>query len=155
MKNQGDMKIEIEYNGGVALCRIEPMDKPGKMVNFDEADNKSQAYALGAFQCIREKWQREQRLEQFKNHPVMHIRREFQVKKGNLDKIDKLLQEGVVLKWSYDPNRDPDISVTLRDGHTIVGTNGWLIQDTEGRWWGIYDGYHRMLEEYQKIVIKQ
>ena len=48
----------------------------------------------------------------------------------------------------------PTISVTLRDGHTIVETNGWLMQDTEGRWWGMGNEYHRMLEEYQKIVIE-
>jgi hypothetical protein len=32
----------------------------------------------------------------------------------------------------------------------IVG--GWLLQDTEGRWWGMDNGYHRMLEHYGKIV---
>ena len=52
------MKIEIDYNGAFAVCRIEPMDKPGKMVNFNNADTKSQTYALSAFQTIKEHWRR-------------------------------------------------------------------------------------------------
>ena len=146
------MKIEIDYNGAFAVCRIEPMDEPGKMVNFNEADTKSQTYALSAFMCIREHWQREKRLEQYKKHPVIHIKREFQVTTFNFDKIQELSKEGVVLMWSFDVSRDPTISVTLKDGHTIVKTNGWLMQDTEGRWWGMDNGYHRMLEQYGKIV---
>lgn len=35
------MKIEIEYNGAIAVCRIEPMDEPDRMVPFNEADTKS------------------------------------------------------------------------------------------------------------------
>lgn len=149
------MKIEIDYNGAFAVCRIEPMEEPGKMVNFNDADTKSQTYALSAFRCIDEHWRREKQLERYKKHPVMHIKQEFQVMMRNFDKIDKLSKEGVVLMWSYDVSRDPTISVTLKDGHTIVETNGWLMQDTEGRWWGMDNGYHRMLEQYQKIIIKR
>ena len=50
------MKIEIEYNGTFAVCSIEPMDEPGRMVNFNEADTKSQTYALSAFRTIEEHW---------------------------------------------------------------------------------------------------
>lgn len=53
------MKIEIEYNGAFAVCSIEPMDEPGRMVNFNEADTKSQTYALSAFRTIEEHWRRE------------------------------------------------------------------------------------------------
>ena len=147
------MKIEIDYNGAFAVCRIEPMEEPGKMVNFNEADTKSQTYALSAFRTIEEHWQREKRLEQYKKHPVLHIKREFQVTTFNFDKIQELSREGVVLMWSFDVSRDPTISVTLKDGHTIVKTGGWLMQDTEGGWWGMDNRYHRMLEQYQKIVI--
>lgn len=146
------MKIEIDYNGAFAVCRIEPMEEPGKMVNFNEADTKSQTYALSAFQTIKEHWQREQRLARFKNLPVMHIRRELQVMPHNFDQIQELSQQGIILQWSFDVNRDPTISVTLNDNHTIVEDNGWLIQDTEGRWWGMDNGYHRMLQEYHKII---
>ena len=146
------MKIEIEYNGAFAVCSIEPMDKPGRMVPFNEADTNSQAYAPDAFRTIEEHWRREKQLERYKKHPVMHIKQEFKVMVQNFDKIDKLSEEGVVLMWSYDVRRDPTISVTLKDDHTIVETNGWLMQDTEGRWWGMDNGYHRMLENYGKIV---
>lgn len=149
------MKIEIDYNGAFAVCRIEPMEKPGTMVNFNEADAMSQTFALSAFRCIEEHWRREKQLEKYKQHPVIHIRQEFQVTMQNFDKIDKLSKEGVVLMWSYDISRDPTISVTLRDSLIIVKTDGWLMQDTEGGWWGMDDGYHRMLEEYQKIVIER
>lgn len=57
------MKIEIDYNGAFAVCRIEPMEEPGKMVNFNEADTKSQTYALSAFQTIKEHWKREKQKE--------------------------------------------------------------------------------------------
>lgn len=59
------MKIEIDYNGAFAVCRIEPMDEPGKMVYFNESDTMSQIYALSAFQTIKEHWQREQRLAEW------------------------------------------------------------------------------------------
>ena len=147
------MKIEIDYNGAFAVCRIELMGRPGKMVNFNEADTISQNFALSAFQTIKEHWEREQRLARFKKLPVIHIKREFQVTTFNFDKIQELSREGVVLMWSFDVSRDPTISVTLKDGHTIVKTGGWLMQDTEGGWWGMDNGYHRMLEQYQKIVI--
>ena len=149
------MKIEIEYNGAFAVCRIEPMEEPGKMVNFNDADAMSQAYALGAFTTIKEDWQREKQLERYKQHPVMHIKQEFQVTTRNLDKIYKLSKEGIILTWSFDVSCDPTISVTLKDDNTIVETNGWLMQDTEGRWWGMDNGYHRMLEQYQKIIIER
>lgn len=57
------MKIEIDYNGAFAACRIEPMEELGKMVNFNEADTKSQTYALSAFQTIKEHWKREKQKE--------------------------------------------------------------------------------------------
>ena len=149
------MKIEIDYNGAFAVCRIEPMEEPGKMVNFNDADSKSQTFAFGAFHTIEEHWRREKQLEQWKKHPVMHIKREVQIMQHNFDQIQELSKEGVIKEWSFDISRTPTISVTLNDNHTIVEDFGWLLQDTEGRWWGMDNGYHRMLEEYQKIVIER
>lgn len=146
------MKIEIDYNGAFAVCRIEPMEEPGKMVPFNEADTKSQTYALSAFMCIREHWQREKRLEQYKKHPVMHVKREIEVHIQNFNQLQELAKEGVIAEWSFDMSRTPTLSVKMSDNHTIVETNGWLMQDTEGRWWGMDNGYHRMLEHYGKIV---
>lgn len=148
------MKIEIDYNGAFAVCRIEPMDEPGKMVYFNDADTKSQTFALGAFRTVKEHWQREQRLAQYKSHPVLHIQREFQVHPMNLEQIQELSQKGVILQWSYDVSHNPTISITLSDNHTTVEDHGWLLQDMEGRWLGMDSGYHRMLKEYNKIVIE-
>ena len=145
------MKIEIEYNGAFAVCSIEPMDEQGRMVNFNEADTKSQTYALDAFRTIEEHWRREKQLEQYKNHPVMHIQREFQVNLINFDQIQELSQKGIIKQGSYDVTRDPTISVTLND-NTVVETGGWLMQDTEGRWCGMDNCHHRMLKEHGKIV---
>jgi hypothetical protein len=149
------MKIEIDYNGAFAVCRIEPMDEPSKMVNFNEADTKSQTYALSAFQTIKEHWQREQRLARFKNHPVMHVKRQIQVTMQNFNQLQELAKEGVITEWSFDTSQTPTLSVKLSDNRTIIEDFGWLIQDTEGRWWGMDDGYHRTLEEYQKIIIEK
>lgn len=149
------MKIEIDYNGAFAVCNIELMNEPGKMANFNDADTKSQTYALRAFQTIKEHWQREQRLARFKNLPVCHYKREIQVGKANLNEFQKLTQEGVIESFSFDSSGLPYISLTLADGHTNVSDGGWLMQDTVGRWWGMDDGYHRMLEEYNKIVIER
>ena len=149
------MKIEIDYNGAFAVCNIELMEEPGKMVNFNDADTKSQTYALSAFQTIKGHWQREQRLARFKNHPVMHVKRQIQVTMQNFNQLKELTKEGVIAEWSFDTSRTSTLSVKLSDNHTIVEDNGWLIQDTEGRWWGMDSGYHRMLEEYQKIVMER
>ena len=149
------MKIEIDYNGAFAVCRIEPMDEPGKMVYFNDADTMSQTYALSAFCTIEEHWRREKQLERYKKHPVMHSQREFQVHPMNFEQIHEMSQKGVILKWSYDVSSNPTISITLSDNHTTVEDHGWLLQDMEGRWWGMDSGYHRMLKEYNKIVIEQ
>ena len=148
------MKIEIDYNGAFAVCNIELMEEPGKIVNFNDADTKSQTYALSAFRTIEEHWRREKQLEKWKKHPVMHIQREFQVHPMNFEQIQELSQKGVILQWSYDVSRNPTISSMLNDNHTTVEDHGWLLQDMEGRWWGMDDGYHRMLEEYQKIKME-
>ena len=148
------MKITIDYNGAFAVCDIEPMEEPGKMVNFNEADTKSQTFALSAFRCIEEHWKREKYLEQYKKHPVMHIKREIQVRQQNFDQLCELSRKGVIFTWSFNTAESPNISVLLNDNHTTVTTNGWLLEDTEGRWWGMDDGYHRMLIEYNKIVIE-
>lgn len=145
------MKIEIEYNGAFAVCSIEPMDEQGRMVNFNEADTKSQTYALDAFRTIEEHWRREKQLEQYKNHPVMHIQREFQVCPMNFDYIQELSQKGVIQQLSYDVIRDPSIRATLND-NTVVETGCWLLQDTDGRWCGMSNCHHRMLKEHAKIV---
>jgi hypothetical protein len=125
------------------------------MVNFNDADTKSQAYAISAFQTIKDHWQRERCLAQFKNHPVVHIKREIQVKIQNFNKLQELEKNGVITEWSFDTSRTPIFSVKLSDNDTIVEDFGWLIQDTEGRWWGINNSYHRMLEKYQKIKMEE
>jgi len=151
------MKIEIDYNGAFAVCRIEPMDEPGKMVNFNESDAKSQIYALSAFQTIKEHWQREQRLARYKNLPVMHVKRQIQVLPDSIPVLEQLLKEGVLINLQYELSTtySAKIEATMSDNHTKITTAGWLIQDTEGRWWGMDDGSHRMLEEYQKIIIER
>ena len=148
------MKIEIDYNGAFAVCRIEPMDEPGKMVNFNDADAKSQTYALSAFRTIKEHWQREKLLERWKKLPVIHIRRELQLTMENFDQIQELHREGVLIQSSFNIGEDPTISVLMNDNHTTITTHGWLVQDTEGRWWGMDRDYHRKLVEYNKIVIE-
>ena len=146
------MKIEIDYNGALAVCRIEPMDEPGKMMNFNEADTKSQTYALCAFQTIKKHWQHEQRLAQFKNSPVLHVKRQIQVTMQNFNQLQELAKEGVITEWSFDTSRTPTLIVKMADNLTTIEEFGWLFQDTKGLWWGMDSGYHRMLEEYQKIV---
>ena len=150
------MKIEIDYNGAFAVCNIELMDEPGKMVNFNDADTKSQTYALSAFQTIKEHWQREQRLARFKNLPVIHVKRQIEVLPDSIPVLQQLHKEGVLINLQYEisTTHSPKIEVALSDNHTKITTAGWLIQDTEGRWWGMDDGYHRMLEEYQKIKME-
>ena len=151
------MKIEIDYNGAFAVCNIEPMEEPGKMVNFNEADTKSQTYALSAFQTIKEHWQREKRLARFKNMPVIHVKRQIEVLPDSIQVLQQLLEEGVLINLQYELSTtySAKIEVTMSDNPTKITTAGWLVQDTEGRWWGMDSGYHRMLEENQKIVIER
>ncbi len=148
------MKIEIDYNGALAVCRIEAMDEPCKMVNFNDADTKSQTYAISAFRAIKEHWQREKQLERWKNQPMMHIRREIQLTMENFDQIQELVREGVLIQSSFDFGGTPTISVLMNDNHTTVTTLDWLVQDTEGRWWGMDNYNHRKLVEYNKIAKK-
>lgn len=149
------MKIEIDYDGDLAACRIEPIDEPGKMVNFNEADDKSQACAISAFMTIKMQWNIAQQLALFKNHPVIHVKQQVEVHTQNFDQLQELAEEGVISEWSYDMSRTPTFIVKLSDSLAVVGDNGWLIQDTEGRWWGMDSSFRRMLEEYQKIVIEE
>lgn len=149
------MKIEIDYNGAFAVCRIEPMEEPGKMVNFNEADTYSQNYALSAFRCIADKIQEWGQAKKAKNLPVMHVKRQIEVHIKNFNQLQELAKEGVIAEWSFDMSRIPTLIVNLPDNHTVIEDNGWLMQDTEGRWWGMDSGYHRMLEQYQKIVIER
>jgi hypothetical protein len=150
------MKIEIDYNGAFAVCNIELMDEPGKMVNFNDADTMSQTYALSAFQTIKEHWQREQRLARFKNLPVMHVKRQIEVLPDSIPVLQQLLDEGVLINLQYELSTtySAKIEVTMRDNQTKIETAGWLVQDTAGRWLGMDSGYHRMLEEYQKIKME-
>lgn len=148
------MKIEIDYNGAIPVCRIEPMDEPGKMVNFNDAGTESQVYALNAFRIIEGHWQREQQLARIKHFPVMHIKREIQITQQNLDQIQELSKEKVIAEWSFDTLRTPTLIVKMSDNQITVEDNGWLLQDTEGRWWGMDDSYHRMLEKYKKIKLE-
>lgn len=146
------MKIEIEYNGAMAVCRIEPMEEPGRMVAFGEADRMSQVYALSALRTVKEHWEREQREERYRRLPETHVRREVQVTRASLGELVQLQREGVIEAMTYDVTKTPDIILLLSDRKTSVATNGWLLQDTEGRWWGMDEGYHRMLEHYGKII---
>ena len=150
------MKIEIDYNGAFAVCNIELMEEPGKMVNFNEADTNSRTYALSAFQTIKENWQRDQRMARFKNLPVIHVKRQIQVLPDSIPVLQQLIEEGVLINLQYELSTtySPKIEVTMSDNHTKITTAGWLIQDTEGRWCGMDDSYHRMMEEYQKIKME-
>ena len=64
------MKIEIDYNGSFAVCKITPMlsADPNEFVSFNDADKMSQIYALSAFRCIKEHWQREVKFKHYKWH---------------------------------------------------------------------------------------
>lgn len=146
------MKIEIDYNGALAVCCIEPMDEPNKRVNFNEADTKSQTYALSAFQTIKEHWQREKQLELFKKHPVIHVKRELQVMQNNFMQLQDLMREGVIIQLSLNASESPDIILLMNDD-TSLETGGWLLQDIEGHWFGMDNDYHHMLQEHHKIKI--
>ena len=151
------MKIEIDYKGAFAVCNIELMDEPGKIVNCNDADTKSQTYVLSAFQTIKEHWQREQRLARFKNLPVIHVKRQIEVLPDSIPVLQQLHKEGVLINLQYEIStaHSPKIEVTLSDSHKKITTADWLIQNAEDRWWSMDSGYHRMLEEYQKIVIER
>lgn len=57
------MKIEIEYNGAYAICTITDTfgKNPDAKMQFAYADKMSQIFALDAFKCIKECWDREQK----------------------------------------------------------------------------------------------
>ena len=46
------MKIEIEYNGSIAICKVD--GKP-----FNECDVNEQVFAMDAFRTIIKDWNRE------------------------------------------------------------------------------------------------
>ena len=58
------MKIQIDYDGSTAKCLItEFHGHPDMFVNFNNADEYSQIYAMGAFQNIIKQWEREHKKE--------------------------------------------------------------------------------------------
>lgn len=147
------MKIEIDHNEDRTICRIELMDVPEKMVNISDADEKSQSYALKAFGIIDGYIRHKRWVAQFEGHPIMHIRKEIQVTRKNIEQLMELSREGVILTWSCDTHSFPDISL-LMDNKTVLSTNDWLLQDTEGRWRGMDESCYRMLKKYNKIIIE-
>ena len=53
------MRIEIDYNGSTAICKItEFHGNPEVLVNFDNADEFSQLLALSAFDCVKQHWEK-------------------------------------------------------------------------------------------------
>ena len=149
------MKIEIDYNGATVACRIEPIDEPGKMVNFMEADTKSQSYALSAFAGLREIWCRDAREKAFRNHPEIHIKREFQVNMKNLDQIDELVKDGVIKGFTFNTSLPHNMSVILADSNMELNENAWLMQDMKGYWRYLDNNSHQMLMKYNKIIIEK
>ena len=148
------MKITIDYNGAFAVCNIEPMEEPGKMVNFNEADIKSQTFALGAFDCIKQHWKREQQQKREQNLPVIHIIEEYQILPKHFNLFNRLMGEGVIISAKYETGYNvPHIELRLSDNHTVLETGAWLIHDPEGRWWGMDNDYHKRLASLNKIKI--
>lgn len=147
------MKIEIEYNGAFATCSIESMDEPGKMVKFNDADLKSQTYALRAFDAIREHFRREHTDDPYKNYPEIHIIREFQVIAKNFFEIHELFNKGVIVNYTLETSQYPKVSILLRDNETKVEENGWMLQGQDYKWFSLSDHDHTMLMKYGKIII--
>lgn len=58
-----------------------------------------------------------------------------------------------VLTMTFNSYEHPTIRLWLRGGQTCVETGGWLILDTEHRWWGMDNEYHRRLAAMGKIRI--
>lgn len=147
------MKIEIEYNGAFATCSIESMDEPGKMVNFNDADLKSQTYALRAFCTIREHFRREHIDDQYKNYPEIHIIREFQVIEKNFFEIRELFNKGVIVSCKLGTSQCSKVSILMKDNETKVEENEWMLQSQDGKWFSMSDHDHIMLMKYGKIII--
>lgn len=57
------MKIEIDYNGAFAVCKVTRFDNPTEVVYFNDADRMTQIYALSAFDCIKQHFKRETKLK--------------------------------------------------------------------------------------------
>jgi hypothetical protein len=149
------MKIEIDYKGAKTTCRIESIYEPGKMVDFWKADIDSQHRALSAFATIKETWTHEQVIAAYKNHPEIHIKREFQIKIGNFDQIEELVKDGVIKGFTFDTSLSRNMSVILADSNMELNENAWLMQDMKGYWRCLDNNSHQMLMKYNKIIIEK
>jgi hypothetical protein len=91
----------------------------------------------------------------YKNHPEIHIKREFQIKIGNFDQIEELVKDGVIKEFTFDTSLPHNMSVILADSNMELNENAWLMQDMKGYWRCLDNNSHQMLMKYNKIIIEK
>lgn len=145
------MKIEINYNGPLIDCYAEVIGKPGSLVNILDADSVHQDVVLNVFRTIRERVEKRQKENYYKEMPVVYYKRELQVTLKNLIELYKLVNEGVAVRLSTNSGIFNSILLELKDG-TSLEAGCWLIQDIHGRWFGVNDVTHNIYKKNNKPV---
>lgn len=98
------MKIEIDYNGSVAICQVN-----NKLFNYCDASN--QLYCLSAFKCIEDAWHRDSKsrkgeqndmsdvLEQIRNLRKPNTTKGIKAKRAN--KIQQFLCDTIQYQQEF------------------------------------------------------
>lgn len=104
---------------------------------------------------IQDKFAEAEENKSFECHPILQIKKEFQVNYYNIDKIEELVKDGGATRWTLESNSCPSharITVETANGQT-VHSGEWLMLDTDGDWLKFSDKYHKKLVEYNKIQL--
>ena len=97
-----------------------------------------------------EEYRQRKREEQL---PTMEILRELQVTTEHFNEFQQMMKDGELERMTFNSYEHPNIRLWLRGGQTCVETGGWLILDTDHRWWGMDNEYHKRIVAMGKIKI--
>ena len=87
------------------------------------------------------------------NLPEYKILRELQVTTEHFNEFQQLMRDGKLERMTFNSHDHPTIRLWLKGGNMCVETGDWLILDTELRWWGMDNEFHKRLTAFGKIEI--
>lgn len=87
------------------------------------------------------------------NLPEYKILRELQVTTEHFNEFQQLMRDGKLERMTFNSYDHPTIRLWLKGGNMCVETGDWLILDTELRWWGMDNEFHKRLTAFGKIEI--
>ena len=147
-----DYKIKVAAdNKDCVFCE---MIRKGEVVSPRDEDREMASVMLRKVLTMIDKSLEEYRQRKRDERlPKMEILRELQVTTEHFNEFQQMMKDGELERMTFNSYEHPTIRLWLRGGQTCVETGGWLILDTEHRWLGMDNEYHKRLAAMGKIKI--